>query len=173
MSVTALHPKSYTTGTVDDFISIQKVASMSVTAKSFSFAFWARRRTVATRQMVLWHERCVAACCSVLQRVAVWCGVLQSVEEWCIGCLFAFWARHCTVAAKRMWHEGCVAMCCSVLQYVAVCCSVLQWCVTLCGSVLQCCIVLQRVAECCIDCLIICGACRHKIAARRKVSRLV
>ena len=41
--------------------------------------------------------RCVAACCSVLQRVAVRRSVLQ-----------------------------CVAVSCSVLQCVAVCCSVLQ-----------------------------------------------
>ena len=45
---------------------------------------------------------CVAARCSVLQRVAVCCSVLQ-----------------------------CVAVCCSVLQCVAVCCSVLQ-CVAVC-----------------------------------------
>ena len=44
-----------------------------------SLAFRACRRTVATRQMVLWHERCVAACCSVVQCVAAWCSVLQRV----------------------------------------------------------------------------------------------
>jgi len=49
----------------------------------------------------LWLLRCVAACCSVLQRVA------------------GFVSQPC-VSLK------CVAMCCSVLQRVAACCSVLQ-----------------------------------------------
>jgi len=63
----------------------------------------------------LWVRRQVkffAACCSVLQCVAVWCSVVQ-----------------------------CGAACCSVLQCVAVCCSVVQCgaqCDVACCSVLQC-----------------------------------
>jgi len=69
--------------------------------------------------------RCVAECCSVLQRAqvalstspAVCCSVLQCV------------AVCCSVRRWRCQHHlQCVAVCCSVLQCVAVCCSVLKWC---------------------------------------------
>jgi len=50
----------------------------------------------------------VAACCSVLQRVAASHSVLQRVAAWC----------------RVMSLRKCVAVCCSVLQCVAVCCSV-------------------------------------------------
>ena len=38
-------------GAAADFISVKQV---DISAKSFSFAFWARRRKIATRMMVLW-----------------------------------------------------------------------------------------------------------------------
>ena len=59
-------------------------------------------------------RRCVAACCSVLQRAAVCCSVLQSHWESQFHSKDHFESRRC------------VAVCCSVLQYAAVCCSVLQ-----------------------------------------------
>jgi len=76
---------------------------------AFSFA---RSRS---RHWMIISVQCVAACCSVLQRVAVRFSVLQCV------------AMHCSVLQ-------CIGMCCSVLQCVAVCCSVLQ-CVAVCCSV--------------------------------------
>ena len=69
----------------------------------------------------------VAACCSVLQCVAVRCSVLQCV------------AVCCSVSQ-------CVAVCCSVLQCVAVCCKHMNkilkhnvcTCVTMCVCVCVC-----------------------------------
>ena len=65
--------------------------------------------------------KCVAMCCSVLQRAAVFCVAVPRSS------------------GKSLRHTvmQCVAVCCSVLQCVAVCCSVLQ-CVSLCCSVLRC-----------------------------------
>jgi len=59
-------------------------------------------------EMLACPEVCVAACCSVLQRVAACCSM-----------------------SSRCWHvRSCVVqvlkMCCSVLQYIAACCSVSQ-----------------------------------------------
>ena len=81
---------------------------------------------------------CFAACCSVLQHVAVCCSVLP-----------------------RCFVRRAIAVCCSVLQCIAVCCSVLPRrlvrkeplpCVAQCYRMLQCvavcCNVLQRVAMC-------------------------
>ena len=55
----------------------------------------------------------VAACCSVLQRVAVIyvCFTCRGEDKWV--------SSICNVLQ-------CVAVCCNVLQCVAVCCSVLQ-----------------------------------------------
>lgn len=39
-----------------DFISVPASATLDLTSTSFSFAFWARRRKVSTRMMVLWHN---------------------------------------------------------------------------------------------------------------------
>jgi len=65
----------------------------------------------------------VAACCSVLQCVAVCCSVLQCVC--CVlQCVAPFW-----VPFEVPFNDllQCVALCCSVLQCVAVCGSVWQW----------------------------------------------
>jgi len=109
--------------------------------------------------------RCIAVCCSVLQRVAVCCSVWQC-QTW----------RSVT---NGRWCSTMLIWGCSVLQCVAVCCSVrhgrwmcvLQWLTLwrfeglgcrflgfcLCCSVLQCvatrfaacCCVLRRAAVCC------------------------
>jgi len=82
----------------------------------------------------------VAACCSVLQRIAV---CLQRIAQ-----------------PRNRRLEMC-AVCCSVLQCVTVCYSVLQ-CVTVWYSVLQCvavcCSALQCVAVCCsaLQCVAVC-----------------
>jgi len=77
----------------------------------------------------------VAACCSVLQRIAA-CGSVLHATCICLG--------------------ACVAACFSVLQCVAVCCSVLVCAV--CDTDLFCCSVLQRVAACCsvLQCVAVC-----------------
>jgi len=65
----------------------------------------------------------VAACCSVLQRVAVltYCTYLSDgAYAVCRGVM------------------QCVAACCSVLQRVAVCCSVLTYCTYLATELMQC-----------------------------------
>ena len=86
--------------------------------------------------------RCIQACCSALQQVAVCYSVLQ-----CVAVL---------LQRQHMWNV-CVLLllllfkisCCSVLQCVAACGSVLQ-CFSVCFSVWQCvavsCSVLQCVA---------------------------
>jgi len=56
-------------------------------------------------------RKCVAVCCSVLQRVAACCSVLQSSKK--------------LEDNKSQFDHKCVAVCCSVLQRVAACCSVL------------------------------------------------
>jgi len=80
---------------------------------------------------------CVAACCIVVQCVAVSAPTL--------------------ILRKTYLQVGwsvlqCVAVCCSVMKCVAVCCIMLQ-CVAVCGSVLQSvavwCSVLQCGAVCC------------------------
>jgi len=72
----------------------------------------------------------VAACCCVLQCVAVCCSELQQKM------------RTLPHHQLHLWHTRirvfqCVAVRCSVLQRDAVYCSVLQ-CVAVCCSVLQC-----------------------------------
>ena len=75
--------------------------------------------------------------CSVLQRVAACGSVLQRVA------VRNDIRIHGSIPIIRdMTHLQCVAVCCSVLQRIAVCCSVLQ-------CVAVCCSVLQRVAVCC------------------------
>jgi len=69
---------------------------------------------------------CVAACCCMLQYVAVCCSESYAENSWYLQ------IRQCHHLRKRS-----LAVCCSVLQCVAVCCSVLQ-CVAVCCSVLQC-----------------------------------
>ena len=44
-------------GSLRDFISVKKSESLGLNRTSFSFAFWARRRTISKRMMVLWHNR--------------------------------------------------------------------------------------------------------------------
>jgi len=73
----------------------------------------------------------VAACCSVLQRIAVGFLVVSPMGR---------------VSLMSLVCLLCVAMCCNVLQCVEVCCSVLHR-VAACCSMLQ--RVLQRVAMCC------------------------
>ena len=81
--------------------------------------------------------RCVAVCCSVLQRVLVCCSVI-----------------HLSYSSNFSEHQ----VCCSVLQCVAVCCSVLL-CHLLellpqlsahqvCCSILQCVAVRCRILQC-------------------------
>ena len=79
----------------------------------------------------------VAACCSVLQCVAVCCIV-------CVASPPEIGAYHLAglSASKSMFVKSCVAVCCNVLQRVAVYCSVLQ-------CVAVCCSALQFVAVCC------------------------
>jgi len=108
-------------------------------------------------------RKCVAVCCSVLQRVAVccsaWqcqtpdashsclqtqqsavsCSVLQCVAVCCsvLQCMAVSDARRLTLLPANTAISSelqCVAVCCSVMQCVAVCCSVLQ-CVAVHGSV--------------------------------------
>jgi len=78
-------------------------------------------------------SRSVAACCSVLQYVAVCCRERENKET----------AE--TVSLRVLQFD---VVCCSVLQRVAVCCCVLQCCCVL-HYVAVCCSVLQRVAACC------------------------
>ena len=73
------------------------------------------------------EARGVAACCSVLQNVAVRITSCESTELYPT-------LRHVVLQS--------VAACCGVLQCVAECCRVLQ-------CVAECCRVLQSVAECC------------------------
>ena len=76
---------------------------------------------------------CVAACCSVLQCVAVWCSVMR-------------------LSDPLIELAMCVAVCCSVLQCVAVWCSVMRlsdWLIELAMCVAACCSVLQCVAVWC------------------------
>jgi len=95
--------------------------------------------------------QCVAACCSVLQCVAVpyvidsnvKCDLYMKNRIHVICCIVILFVEILSCSVLQ-----CVAVCCSMLQCVAVlhcnamCCSVLQ-CVALCCSVLQC------VAVCC------------------------
>jgi len=95
-----------------------------------------------------------AACCSVLQCVAVYCSLLQCIAVCC--------RVNADVANRTLPHHTptpphagvlqCIAVRCSVLKCVAVCCSNFQR-LAVCCSVLQCvavcCSVLQRVAVCC------------------------
>ena len=105
--------------------------------------------------------QCVAACCSVLQRVAAclqhYASSLQFFDN---ACVVRYFALCCSVLQR-------VATWCSVLQCVAACCSVLQrvyssmqaiyrvrvscmlHCAALCCNVLQ--SMLQLGAVCCSD----------------------
>ena len=100
--------------------------------------------------------QCVAACCSVLQSVALEMHIAQErimqmllrVLQ-CVACA--------AVSCSKLQHATQLHLhivCCSVLQCVAVCCSVLQ-CVAVCCSELQCvtvrCSALQCVAVCCSE----------------------
>jgi len=112
----------------------------------------------------VYHVRCVAVCCSVLQCVAVCYSVLQ----WVAG------SKHLAYLMQGLvWMAMDVsrAFCCRTLQSVAVSCSVLQWVVVSCSCeipgvhdararsgwrcmyhvrcVAVCCRVLQCVAVCC------------------------
>jgi len=80
---------------------------------------------------------CVAACCSVLQRVAVRCSVLQCVAVSVplrplivrrddVSYSYSRWSAKVMPMCVLQRVLQCVAVCCSVLQRVAVCCSVLQ-----------------------------------------------
>ena len=123
--------------------------------------------------------RCVAACCSALQCVAVYYSFDQVRDRIsksgrhrvCCRCVADVLQMCCSVVLIRSstWQDikgwstsSVLQICCSVLQCVAVCCSVLQCvaacckdllCVAVRFSVLQgvagCCCVLQRVAACC------------------------
>jgi len=128
-----------------------------------------------------WNEYRVAACCSVLQCVAVCypyqcsisihlervpcCSVLQCVA---VCCSVLQCATLTNVVSVHTWNEYRVAVCCSVLQCVAECCSVLpltMWyqythgmsikthCIRRCR-----CSVLQCVAVCCgvLRCVAVC-----------------
>jgi len=123
------------------------------------------------------HTRCVAVCCSVLQRVAVCCRVLHYVAVCC--------SEYIQRRANLHLHYipgvlQCVAVRYSVLQRVTACCSVLQ-CVhptprqsppsphPRCGAV--CCSVLQSVAVRCtvlhsvLQCVVVCCSSLHCVAA--------
>jgi len=88
-----------------------------------------------------WHQ-CAAACCSVLQRVAVRCSVLRCVAVWLLTWFFDMTDREAASTTT-------MALCCITLQHIAVCCSVLQ-CVAVCCSVLQCVAAYGSVLQC--DC---------------------
>jgi len=72
--------------------------------------------------------RCVAACGTVLQFVAVYCSV--AIDE---GRVFNQF-RRCVAVRSTMLQ--CVPLCCSVLHDAAVRCSALQ-CVAVCCNMLQ------------------------------------
>jgi len=125
--------------------------------------------------------QCVAACCGVLQRVAVYCSVQCaavscSVLHFVVVCcrvsmcvevysmVLQCVAVCCNVlqrSALRCSVSQCFAVCCYVLQCAAVCCSVLQF-FAVCRRVLHCaavcCIVLQCAAVCCsvLQCTAVC-----------------
>jgi len=72
--------------------------------------------------------QCVAACCSVLQRVVA---RMSSLATWC--CSVVQYVVTCCSAESHAWHRfrccvagvlQCIAVWCSVLQCVAGCCSV-------------------------------------------------
>ena len=81
---------------------------------------------------------CVAACCSVLQRVAVCCSALQCVAVCCSAyCHSKPMFRVITTLPRFPGALQYVAVCCIKLQRVAVCCIVLQ-CDAMCSDALQC-----------------------------------
>ena len=85
---------------------------------------------------------CAAACCPVLQRVALCCSVLHCAAACCAVHIGTAQSVRCRAVLQ------CVALCCRLLHCVAVCCIVLQ-CVaawrTMLQSVIECCNVpLQR-----------------------------
>jgi len=72
--------------------------------------------------------RCVAVCCSVLQRVAMYCSVLRCIAV-CCGVLEAMMRWHADDGEDPFGTEcvlQCAAVCCGLLRCVAVCCGVLQ-----------------------------------------------
>ena len=119
---------------------------------------WVESRMDASSKF---HGLGVAACCSLVQWVAVWSSVLQCVAVHCSALQCA--AVPCSVLQ-------CVAVCFSALKRVAVSCSVLQ-CVTVCCSVLQCvvvpCSVLQCIAVPCsvLQCVAVCFSALQWVAA--------
>jgi len=76
--------------------------------------------------------QCVAACCSVLQRVTV--TTFERAIARCVGSVLQCIAICCSIfqCAVAVCCSSvllqCAALCCSVLHCVAVCCSML-WCV--------------------------------------------
>jgi len=107
---------------------------------------WSGFCIACTRQ----HARvlkCVASCCSMLQRVAVLCivvhtggitnaimrhgsvtfttgccSVLQRVAVYCIRMTLLM--HTCVMSQSHLWHSSCV--CCRVFEWATVCCSGLQ-----------------------------------------------
>jgi len=82
-------------------------------------------RMVAGKQVQI---LCVAACCSVLQRVA-FAACFSVLQLQCLKTACCLWQ------VLGCWEAGTNSVCCSVLQCVAACCSVLQH--------------LQHIAVCC------------------------
>ena len=103
-----------------------------------------------------------AACCSVLQRVALDSGSNCCESRKCRWMrMLAYVALQCIQVSCSVLQ--CVAECCSELQCVAVCCSVLQSVAMSC-IVLQCfavcCRVFQCIEECCsvLQCIKVCSS---------------
>jgi len=92
---------------------------------------------------------CVAACCSVLQRVAACCSdssnQSNTLQHAATRCNIATLQKIVGRSVKRVCHED-VAACCSGLQYIAVFRRVLQ-CVAVCRSVLQCVVLIAALID--------------------------
>jgi len=105
---------------------------------------------------ITWDCGAFAACCSVLQRVAMWCSVLHpwkspravaaccSVLQHVAACCGIL---HCVAVCCITWNRLAVAECFNVLQCVAICCSALHHLKSP-RAIAACCDVLQRVAAC-------------------------
>jgi len=111
-----------------------------------------QRATCAGMPVRLSHV-CVAACCSLLQRVAVYCSAMQHTRNRlceCHICVLQCGALCCSVlqcvAVRRNMREiACASVtyvCCSMLQCVAMLCNALQ-CVAVHCSAVQC-VAVQR-----------------------------
>ena len=90
-------------------------------------------RTLSADSVSQANSLCVAACCSVLQRVAVCCSLGKSRRR----SLFSMYIhiRKCMYAYE--WVKQDSFSSCSVSQCVAVCCSMLQ-CVVVCSVKKKC-----------------------------------